>query len=114
MYALEKKNIGNIFCDYCEEEFEERRKLELHVINTHTYKCEVFKIQMGSKEDLDIHLTTCEVYECYKCEYMHKRLSELKTHCKTKHTGNVAILHVKMDRENMSEVTCKKYLSDEI
>ena len=76
-----------------------RRKLEPHEINMHTFKCQVCEIQLGSKEDLDIHLTTCKVYECYKCEYIHKRLSELKTHCKTKHTGNVAILHVKMNRE---------------
>ena len=110
----EKLKVVNVFCEYCEEEFEEKRKLELHEINSHTFKCEVCKNKLGNKEELDIHLTTCEVYECYVCDYMHKRLSELKTHCKTKHTGNVSILHVKMDRESMSEVTCKKYSSNEI
>ena len=112
--VLEKKNIGYIFCEYCEEEFEERRKLELHVMNTHTFKCEVCKNKLSSKEELDFHLTAFEVYDCYVCDYMHKRLSELKTHCKNKHTGNVSILCGKMDRETISEATCKKYYYNDI
>ena len=59
VYILEKKNLGNVFCEFCEEEFEEKRQLELH-----TFKCEVCKNKLSSKEELDVHLTKCEVYEC--------------------------------------------------
>ena len=27
VYIRQKKNIGNVFCEYCEEEFEEKRQL---------------------------------------------------------------------------------------
>ena len=50
VYVLEKKNLGNVFCEYCAEEFDERRKLEVHEIHTHTFKCEVCKNQLESKE----------------------------------------------------------------
>ena len=38
VYILEKKNIGNVFCEYWGEEFEESRTLEHHEINRHTFK----------------------------------------------------------------------------
>ena len=46
--------------------------------------CAIFKIKLGNKEELDIHFLTCEMYICSLCNYTHKRLSELKNHCKTK------------------------------
>jgi hypothetical protein len=116
IYVIEKKNAGNIFCKFCDEEFEESRDLQIHTINTHTFECQVCDFKAENKEMLDIHVSTCEVYECQGCDYSHKRLSEMKTHCKTRHTNTkpTLIVHVKMDRETFSERTYTNYWSNKI
>ena len=86
IYVIEKERKGIEFCKYCEEEFEDSRKLEIHEIYSHTLKCEICDYEAGNKENLVLHLHTCEAYQCFTCGYTHKRLHELKTHCKTKHT----------------------------
>ena len=86
----------------------------MHIRGTHTFECTVCKLKHKSKEELDIHLLTCEIYVCSLCSYTHKRLSELKSHCKTKHTRNTIIKHCKMDREDFSKLSCKNYFSEEI
>ena len=53
--------------------------------------------RLKNKEELDIHHQTCEMYQYSLCTYRHKRLSELKSHCKNKHTKNTIIRHYKME-----------------
>ena len=52
-------------------------------------------------EDLDTHISTCEAYECERCYFRVKHISELKSHVEEKHKKwNVRIWHVKVDRNN--------------
>ena len=64
--------------------------------------------------DEEFNLLTCEMYTCSVCAYKHKRLSELKNHCKTKHSRNTIIRHSKMDRENFSKLFFSNHFYEEI
>ena len=92
----------------------ERKEKDICVRETHTFQCIVCDFKLNNKEELGVHLLTCELYTCSLCSYRHKRLSELKSHCKTKHTRNTIIRHHKTERENISKVSCTNYFSEEI
>ena len=55
-----------------------------------------------------------EMYGCSLCNYKHKRLSELNSHCKNKHTRNTIIRHSKMDIENFTKVSFTNHVNEEI
>ena len=105
-------SLANSFSDAGSEK--DRKGKDLHVRETHTFECIVRDYKLKNKEELGIHLLTCEIYTCSMCTYRHKRLSELKSHCKTKHTRNTIIRHHKMYRENFSKVSSKNYFIEEI
>lgn len=92
----------------------DRQEKEAHVRATHTFECNICDLKLKNKDEFGIHLLTCEMYSCSLCSYRHNRISELKSHCKTKHTRNTIIRHHKMDRENFSKVSSKNYFSAEI
>ena len=114
VYVLVKREEGIFCCKFCEEEFKNYRKSVIHEIHSHTFKCEICEFKAENKEMFDIHLSTCELYECSTCQYSHKRLSEIKRHCASEHKEKTGINHLKMDRENFVEVTCKGYWSDKV
>jgi hypothetical protein len=51
----------------------------------------VCDLKHTNKEELETHIRTCEIYVSSVCSYRHKSLSDLKNHCKTKHTSNTII-----------------------
>ena len=56
-------------------------------------------------------------YKCYNCDHKNKRLSEIKSHIKTKHADKnypQTIQHIKMNKEDFRKKICKRYSSDEI
>jgi hypothetical protein len=55
-----------------------------------------------------------KLVKCSLCPYIHKRLSELKSYCKNKHTKNTIIRHSKMDIDNFSKVSSKNYFSEDV
>ena len=115
IYKLEKRNDGNDFCEFCDDEFEDEGELRLHTRDNHTFECNVCEIRLGNHEELNMHLLTCEIYKCYICDYKHKRLSELKTHIKSKHGDKkVSIQHFKMNKEDFKRKTCTRYSFDDI
>jgi hypothetical protein len=119
VYVLDKRRLGADFCEFCEKEFKsgcekDRQEKDSHIRENHTFECKVCDLKHNSKEDLEIHLFTCEMYTCSLCNYRHKRLSEMKSHCKNKHTKNTLIRHSKMDRENVSKLSCRNYFSEEM
>jgi hypothetical protein len=58
-----------------------------------------------------------EMYQCYKCEKRYKanQIRDLKTHIVDEHNiKNGLIEHLKIDRNDCSEVSVKEYRSDNI
>ena len=83
--------------------------------DNHTFECNVCEIRLGNHEELNMHLLTCEIYKCFICDYKNKRLSELKTHIKSKHGDKkVSIQHFKMNKEDFKRKTCTRYSFDDI
>ena len=48
----------------------------------HAFECNVCELKHKNKEELDIHLITCEMYVCSLRNYKHKRLSDVKNNKK--------------------------------
>jgi hypothetical protein len=119
IHISDKRRLGSDFCDFCDLEFKsgcekDRKETAAHIRHTHTFECNIFDLKLNNKEELEIHLQTCEMYTCSLCIYRHKRLSKLKSHCKNKHTKNTIIRHSKMDRDNSLKVSSTNYFSEEI
>ena len=56
-------------------------------------------------ESLELHLCTCEIYKCEKCNNIFRNLTDLKTHVEKVHAGNssIQIEHSKQNRQNKEE-----------
>ena len=69
------------------------------------HMCEICEFKAQTKKVLEIHLVTCEIYKCGKCEYKSRRLSSVKTHILKQHgKGDHTLNHLKMDRTKVNEV----------
>ena len=82
--------------------------------NVEEFECGLCEIKFKIVGDLDIHLKTCEVYECCECCIRNKSLEEMKRHVQEDHEGANALNHLKMDRDDISKVTLKYYLLSEL
>ena len=73
---------------------------------SHTYKSEA-----SDTENLELHLKTCEIYECKSCEHESKQISKMKKHIaeNKENCGTSCIYHIKIDRNNESEADYKEY-----
>ena len=60
-------------------------------------------------DSLELHLRTCEMYECSECYLKLKDLSKMKKHAIEDHDDCLIIQHIKIDLENLSEVIIKSY-----
>ena len=92
-------SLANSFSDAGSEK--DRKGKDLHVRETHAFECIVRDYKLKNKEELGIHLLTCEIYTCSMCTYRHKTLTELKSHCKT-------------SRDKFLKVSCTNYFSENI
>ena len=66
MYVLEKRRLGSDFCDYSELEFKAgcekaRKEIDAHIRCAHTFECNICDFRLKDKEELEIHLQTCEM-----------------------------------------------------
>ena len=75
-----------------------------------------FVISEHSLESLNIHLNTCESYECYRCNLRVYNLSDMKEHIHKKHGAKeyLYIKHGKLDRKNADYVKETSYDRDEL
>ena len=66
---------------------------------------EIFDIlQTQDLKTLNLHLKTCEIYECNECECVAKQISGIKKHIKNSNScRDASIHHVKIDRDNDKE-----------
>ena len=89
----------------------------------HHGKCHSKNIECGlcefiakDNECLEMHLKTCETYECKHCEYVAKTISDMKRHiaAKKNECGSSCIFHVKIDRNNDNAADWKEYKQTEL
>ena len=83
---------------------------------TKDFECGLCGIGFSEKEDLEIHLSTCEMYECdsFSCYLRGKNLSEMKKHIEEKHETSSFLNHLKIDRNEKFNVTSKSYSLEDL
>ena len=64
-------------------------------------------------ENLDTHLSTCEMYKCGQCDEKFKLLTDIKKHIQETHKRTF-IFHLKMDRNDFVEFSDTRYWSDDV
>ena len=81
--------------------------MEVHTAKAHSenFECGLCDFEGKDKENLDIHLTTCESYLCGLCEDKIKMLTDVKEHFNIKHSKSktssfYGVTHVKPSRQN--------------
>ena len=90
-------------------------------MEVHTGKCRADNFECGlcekteeTLENLEIHLLSCEIYECEECQLRSRFLKDLKIHIEKDHGKITNIYHLKMDRNDSKLVDFKHYKSDKI
>ena len=105
-------------CSFCSYLAEDDLGIEAHVRKTHegNFECCLCDFAAENNESLDIHLNTCEIYKCSKCESILKTISELKEHCEKEHASEkyISACHMKRNRENHEAFDSKYYSSKEL
>ena len=102
-------------CSYCGNN---EVSMEVHVSKVHFEKkeCGMCEYEAKDLEALELHLVTCQIYECKYCRERWQSISDIKKHISKEHKGQefLRILHAKIDISNSDEVICKTYLKLEL
>ena len=103
-------------CSLCDKTFKSYHKFRDHKFehtswnrSKNTYSCGLCDVEFENIEDLEVHLTTCEIYQCRYCTKKEKTVSEIKKHAKSFHTEGAIIDHLKISRVNKEQVCEKMY-----
>ena len=102
-------------CDFCGDS---ELAMVVHNGRMHNenYECGLCNFVAQDLEALDIHLFTCEMYECCDCENRLKNLCDLKKHIIEKHSDEktLQVIHMKQDRANPEEFSNRKYKKEDL
>ena len=95
--------------------------MQIHFSKNHNkgnIECGLCDFEAKDLECLEMHLTTCEIYECANCVKSFKTLSEIRKHMIDEENldecGLGNIFHVKIDRKNSNEASYKEYTQNEL
>ena len=78
------------------------------------YECGFCDVTIEDLSHLELHLRTCEVYECSECFIRRKSLCEMKEHIRKEHEDCKKLTHLKINLENESDVIFKSYSLSEL
>ena len=96
-------------CDHCEYVGNSRVALDVHIGNGHsdTNKCGLCEHSFENNQKLNVHLSTCEIYICRKCQSREPTVSKIKDHVQIEHDSEnyIMIDHWKTNRDDHTEVT---------
>ena len=75
--------------------------MQIHYGKSHSinFECGLCDFKAKNLENLQIHVKTCEIYECENCEFVSKQLSGIKKQMRedNKECGSSSIFHIKTD-----------------
>ena len=99
-------------CEDCECWGPNELTMEVHTGRCHSeyFECGLCDFKAKTKENLEIHLSTCEIYDCDVCYFRVQQISEIKAHVNEKHESiNVKIVHGKQSRQNCEEIATTEH-----
>ena len=91
--------------------------MEVHLKKIHSdkFECGLCDLEAGSLENLEIHLNTCEVYQCTHCRQRFKTVMDIKKHfVEVNYLEYGYLAQLKLDRNECNKVTEKGYHSIKI
>ena len=111
LHSLERTIFKQFKCIDCRFLGDDIETMDVHggKCCTTDFECGLCDLPFDTLENLETHLTSCEVYECDKCEKRYKSLSDIKLHLEKEHDKETTFFHLKMNRIIKENVDCKKY-----
>ena len=92
--------------------------MEVHIGKEHCEKieCGMCDSVFNDLETLETHLSTWEIYKCYKCNFITTKLPEMKIPLDDKHNGGtgIQINHLKQSGASREEYDCYFYTKREL
>ena len=107
-------NVKCLDCDFCAYN---EISIQVHQGRDHGdgFECGLCDFQAKSLETLNLDLTTCESYDCSRCNIRVFTISDIKAHIKEKHDSEyLTIYHGKLDRKDSNYVKQTSYDKDEL
>ena len=107
-------------CEDCEFVGECEATMEVHIGKDHSvnFECGICDLVVNTLENLEIHLFSCEVYQCDMCKSKFKSISQFKKHIpemKCMEAGGYQYVHhLKMERHKPNEVSDNLHCSDKL
>ena len=88
----------------------------IYISNSKLFKCGLCDFEAKNLESLELHLKTCEIYECEECGFVSQSLAGMKKHRSEKNTKceSSTVFHIKMDRVKEEIATCTNYKQSEL
>ena len=90
--------------------------MRVHKSRKHSenFECQLCKHEVTDKEKLELHLFTCELFRCEKCDFECNSLCDIKTHINTVHANkqdkrNIFLEHFKQCRIDSDEITMTRH-----
>jgi hypothetical protein len=106
-------------CEDCDFLANDDLSLEVHSAKKHSgnFECALCGFIAKDEDHLNIHLHTCETFECSLCKpkIIMKNVPAVSNHLSSKHaknTNNIDIIHIKMDRKDPETVSVKTLKSE--
>ena len=85
--------------------------IEVHVgaCRNQNFECGLCGEEFKEREDLEIHLNTCEIFECSSCWLRDGNISDMKNHVRGNHSSTTEVNHLKMHKEKQHIVSSTSY-----
>ena len=112
--------MGGVVCENCGFECKSIYTMEVHIGKcvSNNFECGLCDAKFENLISLELHLRTCEIYECSECYQKIKTISDMKKHFAENHAscdkGKDVIQHLKIDLKSLSEVIIKSYFISEL
>ena len=113
-YTIEKEKCK---CNTCDFIGNNAWSLQIHngKIHMENLECGLCDCKTKDFETLNLHLKTCEIYECNKCEFVANQLSGIRKHMRESNDCSLSTFHhIKIDRNNDEEAAFTEYEQSEL
>ena len=101
------KNV-NFQCEECDFLGENEHSMVVHIGKKHSenIECGLCDTIFKNIEQLETHLTTCEIFRCFKSHESFKTLLEMKKHIENEHEERkfLSVIHIKQSRTNSEQI----------
>ena len=114
---LDKTKKEEAVCENCGFKSRSIYTMDVHIGRCGfitNYECGFCDVTFEDLSSLDLHLRTCEVYECSECFLRRRSLGEMKERIVKECENCKKLTHLKMNLENESDVIFKSYSISEL